>query len=412
MAWFRTGTCNNGLVPAVALVQTTSGDGSAQHPYSTTGTADSNTTRYKTMAGGATVTLTCTPEAKAAGNNGTGVTVGYTASISPVFVIPGGAIQDSSGNYNILVGQGCTSSLTGIPSALLNNSANPPTYKWSVSGITFQNWTVTSSGNTSTAAVTNGLGPTTNATAHWYWDDNSASETITCTVIVTPPSGQGSAFPITATQNVSLAIPQTTESPTVGRVQINNHSPTGYGTNYALYVGGNASQPYGIIFTTQVLTPALFASTSSGIWNMVQGVAPNNWETPYQKLEQPDPNNGKSGLDTRYPFYPTSSSSFPQGIPANNLIAQPYDGPGIPNLSNLITRYRTADNFQTFVMYLPPGSDTQWVPVWLVTWGWTADDTIPTFWSNWNDATNAGTVAVTGNSKTLIFPVWTIVITG
>ena len=206
-------------------------------------------------------------------------------------------------------------------------------------------------------------------------------------------------------------VPQISESPTVARVQINNHGPTGYGSNYALYVGGNSSQPYGIIFTTQVKTPDLFASQSSGLWNMVQGVAPNIWETPYQQPEMPDASNGKSYLDTRYPFYPTSSSQFPQGVPANNQIAQPYDGPGIPNLSNTITRYRVVENFQTYVMYLPPGSDTQWVPVWLVEWDWTADDTIPTFWSNWNNANDAGTVKITSNHKTLIFPVWTAVIT-
>jgi len=48
---------------------------------------------------------------------------------------PGNAVLDSSGHYNILVGQGCTASLSGIPA----NSTNI-TYNWNISGSTFQNW--------------------------------------------------------------------------------------------------------------------------------------------------------------------------------------------------------------------------------------------------------------------------------
>ena len=366
---------------------------------------------------GATFTVKCNPSADSGpAYADVWAEVSYSAAAFPVIVSLGGTTSDASNNQNILVGQGCTASLSGIPAALLNNTANPPTYQWSVSGSTFQSWSVSSDASHTTEI--DGSGPLTNPTAHWYWDDVKGAKTVTCTATVTPPTGQGSSFSITATQNVNLAVPQTLESPTAGLVQINNHPPAVYGTNYALYLGGNSSQPWGIIFTTQVQTPALFASQSSGLWNMVQCVSPNFWTTVYQSWEVPDPANGSSGLDTRYPFYPGSGSSpsFPSGIAANNLIAQPYDAPGIGSLSNNIGRYRLQEGFKDYVMYLPPGSDTQWVPVWLIDWGWHADDTAPITngqpdWSK-ASASSTDTAYLNSNAPTLLFPTWSSIIHG
>ena len=92
-------------------------------------------------------------------------------------------------------------------------------------------------------------------------------------------------------------------------------------------------------------------------------------------------------------------------------MAQPYDGPGIASLSNTISRYRVSDSFQTYVRYLPPGSDTQWVPVWLITWHWSADDTAPIVngqpsWPAWSGS-SAGNAAIDSTAATLVFPTWT-----
>ena len=74
------------------------------------------------------VTLDCTPTAKIdAGSCG----VSYQPTlVSPVLLTLGGTTPDSSGNLNILVGQSCTASLTGIPSG----GGWSVTYQWSVSG--------------------------------------------------------------------------------------------------------------------------------------------------------------------------------------------------------------------------------------------------------------------------------------
>ena len=408
MAWFRTGTCNNGLVPAVALVQTTSGDGSAQHPYSTTGTADSNTTRYKTMAGGATVTLTCTPEAKAAGNNGTGVTVGYTASISPVFVIPTGAIQDSSGNYNILVGQGCTSSLTGIPS-FTAASGGTVTYSWSVSGITLQSWAVYNSAEFgSTAVAVFGIGVMTNPTAHWYWSDAAGQKTVSCSARVTPPAGEGSPFTITATKTVTLVVPLNSPGVHTGRVQINNLSST-YGTGYALYAGAGNGSSNGIVFTDQVYTPTPFA-VGQGAWGFVQIVTPGSFCTPAGGSEEPFPPppatnyNGVTGLDTRCPY----AGLFP----ADNTGHGTIDGPGIEPLSDFYDNYRVNEPYSMYVMYTPPGIDSCAVPLTRIDWNWQANDTNPGTWANWSTLIDAGTIQSTGMTFNPPPPQWSIQVTG
>ena len=67
----------------------------------------------------------------------TSASVSYSVNAYPVILYLGGATEDTNGNYSILVGQGCSVGLSGVPSALLNNTANPPAYKWTVTGTTF-----------------------------------------------------------------------------------------------------------------------------------------------------------------------------------------------------------------------------------------------------------------------------------
>ncbi len=332
------------------------------------------------------------------------VSVGLNVAGDSITVNPGNALLDSSGHYNILVGQGCTASLSGIPA---NSNV---TYNWSVDGNTFQSWTVSS--DATSAKLNGGLGPTTNPTAHWYWNDSQGAYNITCNGQFTPPTVQGSpppaSIPFNAVQKVRLRVPTTTEVPTVGRVQINSRAPAAeYGGGFALYAGGNDNQKYGILFTTQVNTPTPF---SPGIWNLVQLVTPGSWTTQKGQAEQPGPGNGVQRLDGRYPFYPSSDPSYPTGIPADNLRAQTKDSPGI-TLTDSIIGVRVSENFSTYVMFQPSGSDVQWVPVWIIGWYWNANDSIPGTspnfsWAYWDDATDAGVIRVGNSATTTLFPEW------
>jgi len=332
------------------------------------------------------------------------VSVGLSVSGDSLTINPGNALLDSSGHYNILVGQGCTASLSGIPA---NSTV---TYNWSVDGNKFQSWTA----STSSAVLVSGLGPTTNPTAHWYWNDQDSYYNITCNGQFTPPTVQGSpppvSIPFNVVQKVHLRVPTTTERVTTGRVQINSRAPAEYGGGFALYAGGNASQNYGIIFPTQVNTPAPF---SPGIWNLVQLVTPGTWTTQKGQSEQSGPGNGVQGLDGRYPLYPRSNSNYPTGVPANNLLDGTGDDPGI-GLTDSVVGVRISDNFSTYVMFQPSGSDVQWVPLWDIGWNWNANDSIPGVspnlsWAYWNDANDAGIIRVGNSASTTTFPQWNTV---
>ena len=63
--------------------------------------------------------------------------VGYTASINYVTIALTGTTPDSAGNQDILVGQQCSASISGLPTFPAGTTI---THQWTVSGTTFTNW--------------------------------------------------------------------------------------------------------------------------------------------------------------------------------------------------------------------------------------------------------------------------------
>ncbi len=371
------------------------------------------------------ITLSCTPTASCSIGDYCHVKYRAFASVvtlnltGPLTDGNGKQILDSSGNPQIMVGQGCTASLSGgIPSGCTVS------YQWSVSGNTLQSWTV--SNDQTSATLVSGFGPATNPTAHWFWSDVPGPQTVTCKATITPLAGQGAPFSVTASQTVTVARPQSTLNTLVGRVQINNLNQSLYGAGYALYVGGVGSFANGITYKTTVTTPAPFnVYNSGGLWNLVQIVTPNSWHTPLGSSEQADPNNGRSGLDTYYPLYPgPHSATNPGGVPANGyqVATDPFDGPGFGGLTSanpININYRVSEIFQTHLMYLPPTSngDVCWVPLETISWYWSANDTIPLShrpltWANWNNSVDAGIIRVTGINDQITNPTWIQLIHG
>ena len=137
-------------------------------------------TSYSGASGGSSVSApTCSPAMSQSGNSGTAgsvqanCTITYTATATPITINPFGATSDGKGGWDILVGQHFSPSLAGIPDALLNNTAHPPVYQWSVSGTTFQSWTVSSDQSHTTEV--DGSGPLNVASPAWYWNDNNGT---------------------------------------------------------------------------------------------------------------------------------------------------------------------------------------------------------------------------------------------
>lgn len=350
---------------------------------------------------------------------------GVAINTYPVTINLTGTTPDSSGNQNILVGQGCTASVSGIPDALLNNTAHPPVYNWSVGGTTFQSWSATTPANPNatppTPANANassyvpGPGPLTNSTAYWFWNDpTNKSETITCTLTLTPPAGQGAAFNITATKVVSVQIPQWDAYGVGGRMKVNANAPHQNGA-ITLYAGPGvvggmslnadcfSSSPLGngTLALMQLITPSASYVNTTGV-----GVPGAN---------HPIPISGQ-GLDGVGAY---AWSSVQQGDPdvGNFTPYRANDSPSLPLMSYMASA-TVQHYFVDYLMYQPPdnGSGTQFVPLATFNWSLNGSATNPGYWSDYvadDGSDTAGTVTppvttlfTPGNT----FPAWTQII--
>ena len=235
---------------------------------------------------------------------GTGVIrASYQASIFPVTLNLVGATKDSSGNYNILVGQGCTASLSGIPAGCTVSN-----YQWSVTGTTFQSWTADNSHTTEV----DGPGPLTNPTASWFWDDQkTAQDKVTCTVTVTPPSGQGLPFSLTVVKPVNVVVPSWTCTGTAGTMQVNTLWGAGNGTDSCLWAGpaSGSAKSVGMDWNA-TLSPLPAPFSGTGTLELVQTETPNSTYISTAGAKYKRSNNGQQGLDTFYP-YPWVQSPSP-----------------------------------------------------------------------------------------------------
>jgi len=309
---------------------------------------------------------------------GTGVIrASYQANIFPVTLNLVGATKDSSGNYNILVGQGCTASLSGIPAGCTVSN-----YQWSVTGTTFQSWTADNSHTTEV----DGPGPLTNPTASWFWDDQkTAQDKVTCTVTVTPPSGQGLPFSLTVVKPVNVVVPSWTCTGTAGTMQVNTLWGAGNGTDSCLWAGpaSGSAKSVGMDWNA-TLSPLPAPFSGTGTLELVQTETPNSTYISTAGAKYKRSNNGQQGLDTFYP-YPWVQSPSPY---------ESNDSPGIDLTALSAASGQLQYQFVDCLMFKPPGS-SQYVPLATYSWSTPASSTA--------SLTPAGTTPFTASNA---FPSW------
>jgi len=326
------------------------------------------------------------------------VSVSYSASASPVLLNLTGAKQDSSGNWNILVGQHCTASLSGIPSSCTVS------YQWSVGGTTFQTWSDTAPTDTDVSYYVDGPGPLNIAEPSWYWNDLMGSgatknETVSCTATVTPPAGEGSPFTVSATKQVHVMVPGWNCTGTGGTMQVNTSAPGD--SNYELWAGPIAgSGETGGMDWNATVTSAKAALFANGDIKIVQLTTPNATYTEGTTTHAWSLN-GQAGLDTSCP-YPWTSG-------APNYFGG--DTPGTPLMST-DTAATEQSQFVDYLMYVAPGADVQWVPLATFSWGTNGSATQPNpgGWAAFGSG-SAGSVTPSGApvkfSQSNSFPSWT-----
>ena len=292
-----------------------------------------------------------------------------------------GTTPDSSGNLHILIGQLCTATLGGIPVSFSG-------LQWTATGKTLQGWT---GGNGGSTGAPYGLAnPYTWSQPHitdpgpaWYWSDVAGNKTITCTATVTPPIGQGSAFSVTATRTVTLDVPAWTESDSANPTRIDNQYPPISG--YALWAGSLVINNNGSQWNDSVtLPPNLY--TGNGDWAHLQIISVNGTHT-IGGTATPVPNSGTTGLDGGFP-YRTDGSVY---IDSGQIVSE-GDSPGIALLDDY-TNYTLNYSYDLYVMYIPPGSQSIWVPLTKLTWTWAPNVNRPApsgHWSGWPAGTAPG----------------------
>ena len=368
--------------------------------------------------------------------NGSGAAeaqVVYTATASPITInltgpavdVHGNLILDGSGNPHILIGQQCSATLSGIPTGT-GWSSSP--YKWSVTGKTvLGNCWVIATGDTSasfsgfvspytfTQATQQAAGPS------WYWDDSTTSQTVTCTTTVTPPTGQGAAFTVTATQKVMLDSPTFTNKGIPGTIYLDTKyiGVSGLALHAGAEVVAAPAIPVpGMTFSDTVTTPfvpSIYSDT--GRWWHLQLITVSKYRTgaggttAVGSLGNKLPGALDAGPEdaggVTFIYGATFAADGKDGASVTETDSPDNDSPGFL-VDTAYQEYNVkAESFHDYIMYLPSGSNSIVVPVADYTWSWNVDVKTPPAWTAQTGAVTAGTITPPKTAtRQLTHPTW------
>ncbi len=316
------------------------------------------------------------------GSGGCGVSV--TASITPLVINLGG-ITNFSNAQNILVGQTCSGSVSGIPS-----SATTSGWSWGVPGNYFKSWS-----GSLTASTLNTTVPLNIQYPSWTWkscggvDDGPHAATVTVSFSISI-AGQslGSASLFT---NLNVWRPYQS---------IAGHftGPSGYGA-YPYEVHGTA------LITGTLGTPGPFVNGSgSGLGAFCQLVKLDNSLADHGYTFWHDTTNGYvldiRDTDISWPY--STPWSTPIDINGHGASGVLSDEPGLDSFSISpfdATYYSLNYQFHSYLMYQPPSG--QWVPSAIDNWKFVSSKSSPF------TGTPPGTCVETSSYLTDTFPSWT-----
>jgi len=387
-----TGTYTTGL----AQLSGQSGSMTFNPPTSMSSSGGASGTYYFVYAGGATVSLDAISPSANVPRASSAASVVYSAAIYPITVNLGGTIKNTNGFASILIGQGCTGSVSAGPCSLSG-------FQWSIPGDTFKSFVV---GNTTATTFSpshpygrvNYLAPAdlTSPSPQWFWkhgSDSGEAQTVSCSATA---SINGAAIgTVSGFKTVCIWKPYHYFAPNAQGVSLVGNSVP----NYNLV--GNMN------WTGAVGTPDFFgwACGGVGIWQYTQlcNIA--------VVLKDPLPyyysNTNGSVLDAAFNY--SSNTNTPGPWSANSTSSSPNpqlggDAPGVG------LRFYANDVFtgtwDTYMMYQPPalqGSAVSWVPLEKCEWTMTcAFDLINGVYT----PNPPGTLKVTSDAPASEFPVW------
>lgn len=347
---------------------TTSGSGERAHGLSSGAviitSEGGDATRGFTVAKGYTVitgpgtsfSRTANPSANASatvGSNGDSVTattgVTYTANTHIVELNLAGTTLSGNNFHNILIGQGCSASLSAGPATLSN-------HQWTVPGRTIDGWIivydpVTGLPSRSFVSPTNLTGPS----PHWFWVSEDGSPVTVVGTAQASVNGQ-SIGTVSAQKEVGIWAPWCDLRYEAGIVTITSSG------HFGLF--GNRSGGIGMDYEGMARTPDLFLSAGTGNVTFTQiATASASWTGTDQVYHQHN-ENGVTGLD----MDAGQTNWWNSGpFPADGEYYGPDDTPAI-SLSSTAVDAAILFSASTWMMYQPPGADVTWVPLYKFDW--------------------------------------------
>jgi len=290
------------------------------------------------LKGGDSFSVTCSPSGNVQGpNGGFGLSVDYSVSISPVTINVPNALLGS-----VLVGQQIAPQLQGTVGTVSG-------YGWTVPSDpkTFKSYAI----NNSTGTVTNlGAGDLTVASPVWYYW-TAGTSTITCSATCQTPGGN---LNVTAQKQLTVQVPVSTFTAVQGTTVLNG------GTISLMNAPLN-----GETWTAAVQIPSAFSSEGAGSYFIGQLVTPNRSKDDQAVRVSNFTLNGVYVLDTMIPVY---NLQWTTGTSANSTGDTPSQGVASP-----FTHAHVADQFTSYLFFIPPLANSYAVPVKYLNWSWGGD---------------------------------------
>ena len=342
-------------------------------------------TRYTTN-GGAVISLpavNASASASVSPYEQASASVSYTVNAYPVTITLNGALADSNHNLNILVGQQCEGILNAGP-------CNLSSFQWTVPGVTFDHFYISSDQSQGYLVF---IDPSiwTTANPFWHWS-SSGSYAVSATAQASI-NGQ-SLGQVTAQKSITVVTPPQVVNATPGISSFE----TSNGTVTAIQAGPSGGS--GMLIDSVVMTPNPFAQFGyyGSYYNVqltkeLRDISSGSFSVPFITngfvLDNQDPYNG-------------SQSAYEPGT-VNPIPLELSDNPdqGVSDFNGV----NIADEFKSYLMYLPPsnGLDEQPVPIHLTQWDWTASAAMNNgIWA----PTPPGSCTITSDGSSTEFPSW------
>jgi hypothetical protein len=224
-------------------------------------------------------------------------------------------------------------------------------YEWILSGTTFKDYTANQKTGTLTQLA---AGDKNQQTVRFYWADTGDNREVICRVKI-----NNKWFEIK--NKLDVKKPVATFTTTLGTSALN-------ATSDRIGLFADADSSAGITYVGNVTVPSGF---SEGKWNWVQLVTPQrNFEEPSGQKKKWSQNVSQV-LDTDYPYEPAPYTQHPGNAGAYNTNSShtDSDSPSSP-LAGYVKASTTNESFVMYLMFLPSGEQTRYVPLKKVNWSW------------------------------------------